>query len=152
LTSQPFLNYNARVLTENVALALGLSRSAAALRRRAEAPLCASHGIGFTDFIIMSELSTVQGGRLRSVDLARRLMLSPSGITRALLGMQDRGLVDRVAHERDARAGYVALTSAGRERLVQAMPTVDRIVRETFGTITRTDRIALLGLFERLGY
>jgi DNA-binding MarR family transcriptional regulator len=141
------------VLTENVALALGLCRSQAALRRRVEAPLSAAHGIGFTDFMIMSELSTVQGGRLRSIDLAQRLMLSPSGITRAVLPLQESGLVERVAHERDARAGYIALTSAGRERVAQAMPTVDRIVRETCGgTITRTDRIALLGLFERLGY
>jgi DNA-binding MarR family transcriptional regulator len=61
--------------------------------------------------------------------------------------------VERTAHERDARAGYVSITKAGRDRLEQALDDVDRVVAEKLGaTMTRTDRIALLGLFERLGY
>jgi DNA-binding MarR family transcriptional regulator len=74
-------------------------------------------------------------------------------VTRALLPLAKIGLVDRTSHERDARASYVSITKAGRDRLEEALDVVDRVVGETLASsITRTDRIALLGLFERLGY
>ncbi|HET6894207.1 MAG TPA: MarR family transcriptional regulator [Candidatus Baltobacteraceae bacterium] len=138
------------MLTENVAIALGVARIDAWLRKRVESVL---PGIGFTDFVILNELASVVGGRLRPVDLANRLQLTASGVTRAVLPLAKIGLVERAAHERDARASYVAITQAGRERLEEALDDVDRVVGETLAsTITRTDRIALLGLFERLGY
>lgn len=138
------------MLTENVAIALGVARIDAWLRKRVEAVL---PGIGFTDFVVLNELSSVVGGRLRSVDLANRLLLTPSGVTRAVLPLAKAALVERAPHERDARATYVSITRAGRERLEQALDSVDRVVGEALASsITRTDRIALLGLFERLGY
>jgi DNA-binding MarR family transcriptional regulator len=138
------------MLPENVVLALGLWRVDAWLRKRIEATL---PGIGFTDFIILAELDSVVGGRLRPVDLANRLHLTPSGVTRAMLPLEKIGLVQRSSHERDARASYVSITEAGRSRLNEAVDDVERVVGETLGSkTTRTDRIALLGLFERLGY
>lgn len=138
------------MLTENVAIALGVARIDAWLRKRVESRL---PGIGFTDFVILNELASVVGGRLRPVDLANRLQLTPSGVTRAVLPLEKIGLVERSSHERDARASYVSITEPGRERLEQALDEVDRAVGETLAsTVTRTDRIALLGLFERLGY
>jgi DNA-binding MarR family transcriptional regulator len=138
------------MLTENVSIALGAARIDAWLRKRLEPVL---PGIGFTDFMILNELASVVGARLRPVDLANRLQLSASGVTRAILPLAKIGLVERASHERDARASYVAITQAGRERLEEALDQVDRVVGETLASmITRTDRIALLGLFERLGY
>ena len=138
------------MLTENVAIALGVARIDAWLRKKVESRL---PGIGFTDFVILNELASVVGGRLRPVDLANRLQLTPSGVTRAVLPLEKIGLVERSSHERDARASYVSITQPGRERLEQALDEVDRVVGETLAsTVTRTDRIALLGLFERLGY
>ena len=138
------------MLTENVAIALGVARIDAWLRKRVESVL---PGIGFTDFVILNELASVVGGRLRPVDLANRLQMTASGVTRAILPLSKIGLVERASHERDARASYVSITEAGRERLEEALDDVDRVVGETLAsTITRTDRIALLGLFERLGY
>lgn len=136
------------MLPENVVLALGLWRVDAWMRKRVEQTL---PGIGFTDFVILSELDSVVGGRLRPVDLANRLHLTPSGVTRAILPLEKIGLVERASHERDARATYISITEAGREKLDEAVDDVERVVGETLGSkITRTDRIALLGLFERL--
>lgn len=138
------------MIPENVALALGLSRVDAFLRKRVEPAL---PGIGYTDFVILAELDSVVGGRLRPVDLANRLLLTPSGVTRAILPLAKIGLVERSSHERDARASYVTITKAGRERLAEAMDDVERIVTDSLASsITRTDRIALLGLFERVSY
>jgi DNA-binding MarR family transcriptional regulator len=141
------------MLSENVVLALGIARAEAALRKRLEGPLGGAHGIGFTEFQILAELAAVQGGRLRVSDLAQRLMLTPSGVTRAVIPLEKIGMVERQAHERDARGTYVAIAPAGATRLEEATQTVERVVAETFsGTVTRADRLALLGLFERLGY
>ncbi len=137
------------MLPENAALALGLSRIDAFLRKRIEPAL---PGIGYTDFIILAELDAVVGGRLRPVDLAARLMLTPSGVTRALIPLAKIGLVERSPHERDARASYVAITRAGRAKLGEATDEVERVAGEALSSMTRTDRIALLGLFERVGY
>lgn len=138
------------MIPENVALAIGLSRVDAWLRKRIEPAL---PGIGYTDFILLAELDSVVGARLRPVDLAQRLLLTPSGVTRALIPLAKIGLVERTSHERDARAGYVSITEAGRRKLDEAMDDVERIVGETLASsLTRTDRIALLGLFERVGY
>lgn len=138
------------MIPENVALAVGLSRVDAWLRKRIEPAL---PGIGYTDFMILAELDSVVGGRLRPIDLANRLLLTPSGVTRAILPLAKIGLVERSSHERDARASYVAITKAGRDKLDEAMDDVERIVGETLGSsLTRSDRIALLGLFERVGY
>jgi|SRR5579884_1113823 len=138
------------MIPENVALAVGLSRMDAWLRRRIEPAL---PGIGYTDFFILAELDSVVGGRLRPVDLAQRLLLTPSGVTRALLPLAKIGLVERSSHERDARASYVTITEAGRSKLDEAIDDVERIVGETLASsLTRTDRIALLGLFERVAY
>lgn len=138
------------MIPENVALAVGLSRIDAWLRKRIEPVL---PGIGYTDFIILTELDSVVGGRLRPVDLAQRLLMTPSGVTRAILPIAKIGLVQRSSHERDARASYVTITQAGRDKLDEAMDDVERIVGETLASsLTRTDRIALLGLFERVGY
>jgi DNA-binding MarR family transcriptional regulator len=138
------------VIPENVALAVGLSRVDAWLRKRIEPAL---PGIGYTDFMILAELDSVVGGRLRPVDLANRLLLTPSGVTRAILPLEKIGLVERSSHERDARASYVTITQAGRDKLDTAMVDVERVVGETLASsLTRSDRIALLGLFERVGY
>jgi DNA-binding MarR family transcriptional regulator len=138
------------VIPENVALAMGLSRVDAWLRKRIEPVL---PGIGYTDFLILAELDSVVGGRLRPADLANRLMLTPSGVTRAIIPLVKIGLVERSSHERDARASYVTITEAGRDKLDRGMDDVDRVVGETIApSLTRTDRIALLGLFERLSY
>ncbi|HZT14133.1 MAG TPA: MarR family transcriptional regulator [Candidatus Baltobacteraceae bacterium] len=140
------------MLTDNAALALGLWRTDALIRRRLEGPLGGGHGIGYTDFIILSELASVVGGRLRPVDLANRLQLTASGVTRAVLPLAKIGLVAREAHDRDARASYVSITPAGRTRVEEAMATVERVVGEIVSPLSRVDRLTLLGTLERLGY
>src|SRR5579872_5935049 len=76
----------ASMLTENVAIALGVARIDAWLRKRVESVL---PGIGFTDFVILNELASVVGGRLRPVDLANRLQMTASGVTRAILPLRE---------------------------------------------------------------
>ena len=65
-------------------------------------------------------LSCADEYRMKRVDLARRLVLSPSGVTRLLEGLEDAGLVERAACPGDRRVTYAQLTEAGLDKLRDA--------------------------------
>lgn len=102
---------------------LRLARAHASMIRRFDSALGSVHGISFGDFQLLDHLSRAAGGRLRRVDLAERLGLTASGVTRALLPLEKIGLVAREADPRDARVGYAAITPAGKALLANATVT-----------------------------
>jgi DNA-binding MarR family transcriptional regulator len=78
------------------------------------------HGLTINDYEALLVLSRAEGRRLKRVELARNLMLTPSGITRLLQGLEDAGLVERASCPTDLRVTYAQLTDAGREKLKAA--------------------------------
>ena len=70
-------------------------------------------GLSVNELLLRMHLERAPGYRLRRVDLAARLDLSQSGVTRMLAPMEKLGRVERAADSRDARVGYVALRKAG---------------------------------------
>lgn len=109
---------------------LRLARAHAACVRRFDASLGGHHGISFGDFQVLNHLARAEGGRLRRVDLADRLGLSASGVTRTLLPLEKIGLITRQPDPLDARVGFAAVTAVGEEMLVNATVTVDLASRE----------------------
>jgi DNA-binding MarR family transcriptional regulator len=109
---------------------LRLSRAAAVLTRRFDATLGSHHGISFADYQLLTHLSRAPGGKLRRIDLAERLGLSPSGVTRSLLPLEKIGLVGRQSDPRDARVGYALITPAGNVLVANANSTVELVSRE----------------------
>src|SRR3954453_19021889 len=97
-----------------------LLRAHAATTRRLSAELQADHGLTINDYEALLVLSRAEGGQLKRVDLARTLVLTPSGITRLLQGLEHAGLVERASCDTDQRVSYAQLTNAGRKRLEQA--------------------------------
>src|SRR5580700_5202787 len=93
---------------------LGIRRTVALWESRADAELGSVHGLGLSDFAALHHLAEAPGGRLRRVDLARRLALTPSAVTRLLDPLERRGIVTREAQEGDARATYAVLTRSGK--------------------------------------
>lgn len=57
---------------------------------------------------------------MKRIDLARRLLLTPSGVTRLLEGLEAAGLVRKASCPSDLRVTYAELTEAGREKLEAA--------------------------------
>ncbi len=108
---------------------LRLARAQAEAARRFDGPLSA-HGISFGDFQLLFHLSRAPEGRLRRVDLAERLGLTASGVTRSLLPLEKIGLVDRQPDPRDARVGYAVITRTGKSLLNDAMSTVQSVSDE----------------------
>src|SRR6476646_2820617 len=86
-----------QVLSDQEALALHawarLLRAHAAMTRSFNAELQAAHGLTVSDIEVLKVLSDAPDTRMRRVDLADRVRLTPSGITRLLDGLQAAGLV-----------------------------------------------------------
>jgi DNA-binding MarR family transcriptional regulator len=90
-----------------------LLRVYATLGRDLNASLLERHGITLSDYEVLLRLAQAPDRRLRRVDLAGQVLLSPSGITRLLDGLERAGLVSRVDCAADRRVVYAQLTDAG---------------------------------------
>lgn len=130
---------------------LRLARAHAAFVRRFDIALGNHHGISFGDFQVLNHLARAEGGRLRRVDLAERLGLSPSGVTRTLLPLEKIGLVTRQPDPHDARVGYAAVTQVGEEMLVNATVTVDLTSRDLLRGVAAEQLDAMTALLGKFG-
>ena len=131
-------------------LCLRMARAHAALLRRFDSSLGSVHGISFGDFQLLDHLNRAAGGRLRRVDLAERLGLTASGVTRALLPLEKIGLVARETDPRDARVGYAAITPVGKELVVNATATTNLISGDLLQGVAATDLDAMSALLGQL--
>jgi DNA-binding MarR family transcriptional regulator len=119
--------------TPTTAFCLRLARAWSTLARRLDSALGAHHGISFADYQLLLHLQRAPGGRLRRVDLAEKLGLTASGVTRSLLPLEKIGLVTRQSDPRDARVGYALVTAAGAELVTNATVVVDNVSRAALG-------------------
>ena len=107
-------------------------RSHAAITRELSAQLQRDHGLTLNDYEVLLHLSYADGGMLRRVDLAERILLTASGITRLLEGLESSGLVSKETCSSDARVSYAKLTDAGAAKLKHAAVTHLRGIDELF--------------------
>lgn len=105
-------------------------RAQAQISRRVQADLMDRHDLALGSYEVLMHLGEAPGGRLRMNDLADRVLLSRSGLTRLVDRLQREGLVRRESCVSDARGLYAVLTPAGRSRLDAATPTYLRGVRD----------------------
>jgi DNA-binding MarR family transcriptional regulator len=96
------------------------------------AQLVADHGLTINDYEALLHLSRADEGRMRRVDLAQRLILTASGVTRLLDGLERTGWVERGSCESDRRVTYAVLTVAGRAKLNEASSSHIDTVRDYF--------------------
>ena len=116
---------------------LRMARAWAALSRRLDSSLGSLHGISFADYQLLLNLQRAPGGRLRRVDLAEKLGLTASGVTRSLLPLEKIGLVGRQSDPRDARVGYAIITPTGSELVLNAGVVVHNVSRMLLGAPSR---------------
>jgi DNA-binding MarR family transcriptional regulator len=130
---------------------VALLRAHAAVTRDLSAGLLAEHGLSINDYEALLRLSQAEDGRLRRVDLAATLLLTASGVTRLLDGLERAGYVEKAACESDARVSYAVLTDAGRAKLAAAGSSHVRAIRETFeGDLDEAELRTLAELLGRL--
>lgn len=120
-------------VSEETVVFARLKRAHDTLKRELESHLVAEHGLTINDFETLLYLSHEAEQRLRRVDLADRLALTPSGVTRLLDGLVEAGLVEKGSCPSDARVSYAVLTDSGRELFAAAVETNDRTCRDLIG-------------------
>jgi DNA-binding MarR family transcriptional regulator len=97
-----------------------LLRAHAAATHQMSGRLQAAHGLSINEYEALSALSCAPGRRMRRVDLAGRLLLTPSGVTRLLNRLEDAGFVERSGSDVDLRVAYAQLTVDGAAKLQAA--------------------------------
>ena len=110
-----------------------LVRASIAVTRELSAQLQADHGLTINAYEALLQLAWAPDSRMRRVDLAGRLLLTASGVTRLLDGLEREGFVAREECESDRRVTYAVLTKAGRDKLREAGKTHTRQIRELMG-------------------
>src|SRR5213080_390560 len=87
-------------------------RAHAAITRQLNADLLNAHGLTLSDYEVLLRLSNADDKMMRRVDLAQSVLLTASGITRLLDGLERAGCVEKASCESDARVSYAKLTAA----------------------------------------
>lgn len=120
-------------------------RAHALVMRRLEADLMAAHRLPLASYDVLVQLVEAPERRLRMTDLADRVLLSRSGLTRLVDRLERQGLVRREPCESDARGFFAVLTDAGFERLRSAAGTHLRGVDRYVVAPLRPEQLAALG-------
>jgi DNA-binding MarR family transcriptional regulator len=125
--------------------------SCSRLMSRLDTELQSAQQMSLADYEVLVHLSEAEGGMLRMSDLAERLLLSPSGLTRRLDRLVSAGLVARVRCSTDRRGSCARLTPAGRRRLQKAAPDhVDQVRKHFVDRLSRHQLASLVDALEKI--
>jgi DNA-binding MarR family transcriptional regulator len=126
-------------------------RSHSAITRQLNADLQTTHGLTLNDYEVLLLLSRAEGRRMRRVDLAQSVVLTASGITRLLDGLERAGYVEKDACSTDLRVSYAKLTVTGHQKLKDATVTHLQGVEDLFtGRFSDEELAQLAELLGRL--
>jgi DNA-binding MarR family transcriptional regulator len=126
-------------------------RAHSAITRELSVQLQREHGLTLNDYEVLLHLSHADGRMMRRVDLAQTVLLTASGITRLLEGLESAGYVCKETCSSDARVSYAKLTDDGSAKLREAASTHLRGVDELFlGRYSGSELATLAELLSRL--
>ncbi|HET8581943.1 MAG TPA: MarR family winged helix-turn-helix transcriptional regulator [Jatrophihabitans sp.] len=126
-------------------------RAHAGVMRELERELVAEAGMPLGWYDVLLTLAEAPDRRLRMAELADRVLLSRSGVTRLVDRLQAEGLVRREPSPHDARGTYTVLTADGLARLRRAAPVHLAGIRRHWLARFSDDELRTLGeLLERL--
>ena len=102
-------------------------------------------GLPLAGYEVLVRLAEVpEGERLRMQELARKVLLSKSGLSQLFTRLERRGLVKRLGDPENLRVTYAVLTEEGRGALERALPVFREEVEERFaGHLTEEETRAV---------
>jgi DNA-binding MarR family transcriptional regulator len=113
-----------------------------------DADLLEGHGLTSGDYEVFVFLSESPDRSMRMCDLADRLRLSPSGLTRRLDGLVKSGFIVREPSSGDRRVTLAHLTDPGHDKLMAAAPDhVASVRRHLLRYMTREELIGMGNAF-----
>lgn len=135
-------------VNQSVRFVLELTRTQAVLARRFDSGL---GGLGLSEFMVLYHLNAAADEQMRRIDLAERIGLTASGVTRLLLPMEKIGLVKSGESEGDARERYVMIASGGRRKLNEAIERMELSLKELIPVEKRDNLKELTEFITELG-
>jgi DNA-binding MarR family transcriptional regulator len=128
----------------------GLIRMRETVMREIDSRLRDGGEISLDDYGVLITLVGQPEQRLRMSALAERRLLTASGITRAVMRLEKRGLVRRDEDPDDRRASFAVLTDSGLAALRRAQQVHHATVRELYlGQLSEREQEELGKLFEK---
>ena len=132
-----------------IAAWLRFLRAHAAVTRELSSRLEAQHGLTLSDYDVLVQLYYAPDRRMRRIDIARTVLLTASGVTRLLDGLERAGWVAKDRCESDLRVTYAVLTDTGVARFEAAerthMADVEELFASSFDDSERQTLAELLG-------
>lgn len=126
--------------TPQLIAALNLMHSASIVERRMTRQLV--HGLALPELLLLLYLRQSPEGQLRRTDLAERMSMSQSSITRLLGPLERRKIVSRLPDPHDARAAIACLTDEGRQLVDDALASAELAADDIFSTCAESDTAA----------
>ena len=136
-------------ITPNMQLAMQMSLLQTNLNKRITNAL-SMHGISFTEFQVMLNLSIADKQTLRRIELAESVGLTASGVTRLLAPMEKIKLVEKEKNARDARVSLVKLSKVGKKILKESLITFEQASSNFMKNLTKNETQHLLKLMVKL--
>ena len=116
----------------------------ARVTRRLDEELRAEHDLSLAEYDALLSIAEAPDRRIRMRQLADRVILSKSGVTRLIDRLVLDGLVQRDACLSDARGAEAVLTAAGLDRLRRASRTHLRGIDEHFLAAVGDDDLSVI--------
>jgi DNA-binding MarR family transcriptional regulator len=127
----------------------GLLRTHADITAQIDDELRERAGLTLGEYDVLVQLSYGSAEGMRMHELARAVVLSPSGLTRRVARLEQQGLVERAAE--NARIVRTSLTRAGRAALARGAPVnLDVVQRRFLGQLDESEAATLAALWARL--
>lgn len=111
-------------------LCMRLVRADTEIRRKLEV-----QGLSLNDLTVLQSLCSAPGRRLRRVELADRLGITPSGIARLVAPLEKLGYLSRDSDPHDARIALVCVTGVGAELYQDAVKVAEEKATTLLGDV-----------------
>ncbi len=137
--------------TDRVAAWRSLLTAHAAALRAIEYDLSRGGSIPLTWYDVLLELNAAPGRRLRMNELAARVVLSRTRVSRLVDELVTQGLVGREVAPDDRRSSFAVLTDAGRTQLRRTAPRyLEAIERHFTGLLSESERHVIAASLSRV--
>ncbi|MDD4290570.1 MAG: winged helix DNA-binding protein [Patescibacteria group bacterium] len=129
-------------MTKKLELLIQLSKVNSIISRR-----LISHGLSFSDFIILHLINSSREKKLKRVELAELMGLTASGVTRMILPLEKLHILEKMDDATDARAKYAKLTKAGEELYKDANTWINLKIEDLLPDVKKNEINKILNIF-----
>ncbi|VAW30786.1 hypothetical protein MNBD_CHLOROFLEXI01-4031 [hydrothermal vent metagenome] len=101
-------------------------------------------GLPLNHYDVLIELQVAPNKRLRLYELAKRVVLSRSSITRLVDTLEKLSLLQREPDPEDRRGAYAILTTQGEQALQASWPLYSKAIMQHFGHYLSNEEAAII--------